>query len=184
MRALARRGSQRAGEGAAVDQQVLPGDVAGMGRAQEGAELAELGGRRRTGRPGRRPCRALDLARASRPRRCGIGGEVAGEPVGGEAAGQDVVDRHALAAPPARASAGDEAGEPGAGAVGEAELGDRRLDRGRGDVDDPAEAALRPCRRPPRGSARSASACWRAAPRARPPRPSRGSRRAAGRRHC
>jgi hypothetical protein len=35
--------SKRAVEGAAVDQQILPGDVAGLRRAQERAGRAELG---------------------------------------------------------------------------------------------------------------------------------------------
>src|SRR5581483_704302 len=42
---------QRAGEGAAVEQQVLPGDVAGMRTAQERAGIAEL--LRRAEAPGR-----------------------------------------------------------------------------------------------------------------------------------
>ena len=47
----------------------------------------------------------------------------------------DVVD-HGLAR-----KAGNEAGEAGAGAVGQAQYLDRRLHRGRGDVDDAAELA-------------------------------------------
>ena len=35
--------------------------------------------------------------------------------------------------------AADQAGQAGAGAVGQAEIRDRRLDRRRGDIDDPAE---------------------------------------------
>ena len=66
--------SQQPRECAAVDQEVLAGDVAGMGRAQEGAELPELGGLaepagRARPQPRRaRPPRRSRRAAAPRPR--------------------------------------------------------------------------------------------------------------------
>ena len=67
--------------------------------------------------------------------------EVRAQPVGDERAGQQVVDRDVVAHDASR-EPGDEAGQPRARAVGEAEDVDRRLDGARRDVDDAAELAL------------------------------------------
>ena len=62
------------------------------------------------------------------------------QPVGQKRAGQQTVDRHVVFGDLPR-DAGAERGEAGAGAVAHAEIGDRRLHRARGDVDDAAEFA-------------------------------------------
>ena len=64
----------------------------------------------------------------------------AAQPVGLERARQQPVDGDVVDHGLAR-QAGDEAGEAGARAVGQAQHLDRRLHRGRGDVDDAAEFA-------------------------------------------
>ena len=64
--------------------------------------------------------------------------QAVGLAVGEERTGQQVVDRDVVLRDLAR-EAGDEAGEPCAGAVGQAEMRERRLDRSRRDVDDAAE---------------------------------------------
>src|SRR5690606_18799384 len=107
--------SERAGVEAAVDQEVLAGDVARLGAADEGAQLAKLLGRAEP--PGRnlRERFGLDLrdrtARSLRRER-----HAGAQPIGVEASGQDVVDRDVvldrLAGDP-----GDEPGQAGAGAV-------------------------------------------------------------------
>ena len=133
--------SKRAGEQAAIDQDVLAGDVAGMGRAEEGADLAEFldGAEAPGGNLGDRAGgKLLDLGAGpfSRPFPAG------GQPFGIHAARQDVVDGDVsvgdLAADP-----GEERRQAGAGAGREIESRDRRQNGVRGDVDDAAEAA--PC---------------------------------------
>src|SRR5450830_1911676 len=66
--------------------------------------------------------------------------EAAAQTIGFEAARQQVVDGHAALGDVAR-DAGDESGQPRAGAVGQAEVVARRFDRAAGDVDDTAPAA-------------------------------------------
>src|SRR6267378_1629835 len=130
--------SERPRVGAAVQQQILAGNVTRLRAAQIGAGIAEF----------------LDAAEAARRVRLGAGLaqllvapaarlgvelEVRAQPVGVERAGQQVVDGHVVAHGLAR-QPGDEAGEAGARAVRQAELGDRVLHRARGDVDDAPEA--------------------------------------------
>ena len=103
--------SERPGVGAAVDQQVLRGDVAGVDRAQKRTELAELVGIAEAQRGDGVTCGLLDL-RQRQVASLGSSGEVGRQPVGGEPAGQDIVDRHALAGHGPRHAA-DEAGQPG-----------------------------------------------------------------------
>src|SRR5262249_48930997 len=122
----------------AIEHEVLPGDVTGLGAADEGAHLAELGCGAEA--PGRVLGLALPgdvLDRSAGGLRDGRDGGP--EPVGVEGPGQEVVDRDVVRDGLAREPR-DEAREPGAGAVGQAEDVDRRLHRDRGDVDDPAEA--------------------------------------------
>src|SRR5438874_2844740 len=123
---------------AAIEHEVLPGDVAGLGTADERAHLAELG--RGAEPPGRVLGLTLpgDLLDRS-PARLRDGRDGGAEPVGIEWARQDVVDRDVVS-DGLPAEAGDEPGEPGAGAVRKAEDVDGRLYRDRRDVDDPAEA--------------------------------------------
>ena len=64
----------------------------------------------------------------------------AAQPVGVERSRQQAVDGDVVDHGLAR-DAGDKAGEAGAGAVGQSQHLDRRLHRGRGDVDDAAEFA-------------------------------------------
>src|SRR5262249_18304388 len=122
---------------AAVEHEVLPGDVAGLGAANEGADLAEL--LRRAEASGRvlGPALAGDLLERLAAR-LGLRLDIGAEPIGVERAGEDVVDRHVVGDRLA-AETGDEAGEPGASAVGQTQALDRRLHRDRRDVDDPAE---------------------------------------------
>src|SRR5712691_1658410 len=126
--------SERAGVDAAVDQEILAGDIARLHAAQVGAELAELLGRAEAaGRDLLFPL-ALDLLR--RPAlllRRELG--VADQPVGPEAPGEEVVDRDVVRDGFAR-EARDEAGKAAARAVRERELRDRGLHRARGDVED------------------------------------------------
>src|SRR6266849_665089 len=126
------------GVDAAVDQEVLAGDVARLDAAQIGAELAELLGRAEAAGRNRLLPLALDLlGRLALLLRGKLG--VADEPVGPEAPGKDIVDRDVVRDRFA-GEARDEAGEAAARAVRERELRDRRLHRARGDVDDAPEA--------------------------------------------
>src|SRR5207248_320703 len=132
--------SERAGVGAAVDQEVLAGDVARLHAADEGTQLPEVGRVAETA--GRVGGGALGPDLVDRPARAaGVGLDARPDAVGVERAGQDVVDRDAPAYRLPR-DAGDEARQPRARAVREPERLDRRLDGDRRDVDDPAEAAL------------------------------------------
>src|SRR5437773_1228434 len=137
-----RRGgfSIRAGILAAVHQQILAGDVAGVHAAQEGAGRAEL--LRRAEAAGRIELGArlvfllVALAALGGARFVG-----AAQPVGVERAGQQAVDGDAVAHGDA-GDAGHEAGQPAARTVAQAQDVDRRLHRARGDVHDAPEAAL------------------------------------------
>src|SRR6266853_1979609 len=130
--------SERAGVDAAVDQEILAGNVARLHAAQIGAELAELLGRAEAARGNRLldvpPHLFHGLAFLLR-------GElgVALQPVGPEAPGEQVVDRDVVCDGRAR-EARDEAGEAAPRAVRERELRDRGLHRARSDVDDAPEA--------------------------------------------
>src|SRR6266705_5657225 len=126
------------GVDAAVDQEILAGDVARLDAAQIGAELAELLGRAEAAGGNRLLPLALDLlGRLALLLRGKLG--VALQPVGPEAPGKDIVDRDVVRDRFA-SEARDEAGEAAARAVRERELRDRRLHRARGDVDDAPEA--------------------------------------------
>src|SRR5882672_2348734 len=129
---------ERAGVDAAVDEEILPGDVARLRAAQVGAQVAELLGRAEAARGNRLLEVPLDLfhAQAFFLR---VELRIALQAVGPESAREDVVDGdvggHGLAC-----QSRDEAGEAAARAVGERELGDRRLYRARCDVDDAPKA--------------------------------------------
>src|SRR5579871_667842 len=88
---LRKRRSERARERSAVDHEILPGDVAGLGGAKERAGRAELGwiadplGRHAGDALGHRLVGRDALALGGR-RNGGL------EPVGGERAGQQIVD--------------------------------------------------------------------------------------------
>src|SRR6266849_8059672 len=118
---------ERAGIDAAVDQEILSGDVARLDAAQVGAELAELLGRAEAARRNRFldvPPHLFDgLALLLR-------GElgVALQPVGPEAPREQVVDRDVVRDGLAREPR-HEAGEAAARAVRQRELRDRRLHR-------------------------------------------------------
>src|SRR5882672_7028637 len=129
---------ERAGVDAAVDQEILAGDVARLDAAQVGAELAELlGGAEAAGRDLLFPL-ALDLLRGpALLLRSKLG--VADQPVGPEAPREEVVDGDVVRDGFAR-EARDEAGEAAPRAVRQRQLRDRRLHRARGDVDDAPEA--------------------------------------------
>src|SRR6266851_10428526 len=119
--------SERAGVDAAVDQEILAGDVAGLDAAQVGAELAELLGRAEA--PGRDLLFPLALDLLRRPalllrRKLGV----ADQPVGPEASGKQVVDRDVVCDGFAR-EARDEAGEAAPRAVRQRQLRDRGLHR-------------------------------------------------------
>jgi hypothetical protein len=125
---------------AAVHQHVLAIDVARMLAAQERAGGAELV--RVAEAAGGGFCHTLhaDFFRCFSGQ-FGGADEAAAQAVGFEAAGQQVVDRHAALGDVAR-DAGDETGQAGAGTVGQAEVVAWGLDRAAGDVDDAAPAAL------------------------------------------
>ncbi|KAG1254265.1 hypothetical protein G6F65_017109 [Rhizopus arrhizus] len=130
---------ERTGVGAAVDQQVLPGEVTGLYAAQEGAGGAEFV-RRAEAAGGNLLAAALGhfagvaiLARTV--------GEVGAQAVGVELAGQQVVDGDVVGHGAAR-QAGDEAGQATARTVGQRQDVDRGLHRRGGDVDDAAKAAI------------------------------------------
>src|SRR5213593_943830 len=130
--------SERAGVDAAVDQEILAGDVARLHAAQVGAELAELLGRAEAARGNR----FLDVPpHLFHGLTLLLRGElgVALQPVGPEAPGEQVVDRDVVCDGRAR-EARDEAGEAAPRAVREREFRDRSLHRARGDVDDAPEA--------------------------------------------
>jgi hypothetical protein len=124
--------------GTAVEKQVLGRDEAGLHAAQEGAGVAEFV---------RRPEAAGGVGGAAAREHLGgvqalvlrpLPGGLA-QAVGLEGAGQQVVDGDVVAHVLPR-DAGDEAGQAGARAVGQAQDVDRRLHGRRGDVDDAAEA--------------------------------------------
>ncbi|EMP77871.1 cell wall surface anchor family protein [Burkholderia pseudomallei MSHR1043] len=131
--------SKCAGIRAAVEQPVLPGDVARMDTAEERARRAELVRRAEALRRNflRAPRAQLVDGRALRLRRRG---ERRRDPVGVEEARQQVVDRHVVLGHLAREPR-DEAREPRARAVGQREHVDRRLHGRARDVDDAPEAA-------------------------------------------
>src|SRR6266705_246280 len=119
---------------AAVDQEILAGDVARLDAAQVRAQLAALLGRAEAARRNRflefPPHLFHGLALFLRG---DLG--VALQPVGPETHREQVVDRDVVRGGRAR-EARDEAGEAAPSAVRERERRDRRLDRARGDVDD------------------------------------------------
>ena len=124
------------------EQHVLPGQVTGVRAAQERADRAEFVGRAET--PGRHVA-ALRFTRRFVVRPFCLRGRFGRllQTVGIEQPRQQVVDRHvarrdALLPRDAR----DEAGQPRAGAVRQAEHVDRRFHGARRDVDDAPEAAL------------------------------------------
>src|ERR1700716_1767186 len=135
-RAVHKRPSECAGERAAVDQQVLPGDVAGLGRAQEhagGAELvrrAEALGRNGSG------ARGAELL-VGNALLLGGGLDVALQSVGVEGARQQEVDGHVGPGDRAR-DAGHEGGKPGPRRRREIETDQRHLHRARRDIYDAA----------------------------------------------
>src|SRR5262249_62375592 len=92
-KAAHKRGSERSRELAAVDQQVLPRDKAGVGRAQERAGDAELVGRAEALGRDRRGARRGGLVDRD-ALLLGVGLDVGAKPVGVEGAGQQEVDRH------------------------------------------------------------------------------------------
>src|SRR4051794_1982893 len=112
---------ERARECAAVEQEVLARDVAGLRAAKVGAGIAEFLDRAEAaGRVGLGANLSELVRRLSRLLRVEL--EVAAQPVGLERAGQEIVDGHVLAHGLAR-EAGDEPGQAGARAVREPELG-------------------------------------------------------------
>src|SRR3954470_13992398 len=123
----------------AIDEEVLAGDIARLRAAQISARIAELG--RVAESPGRDGLEALGggflFAEAARLREAG---QRLARAVGEEGTGQEVVDGDVVPHGLAR-HAGDEAREPGAGAVRKSERRQRRFYRGRGDVHHAAEAA-------------------------------------------
>src|SRR3979411_1376303 len=85
--------SERTGIGAAVDQDILPGDVAGLRRAQERAGRAEfVGVPKPPGRIGRSDFLGdvADVTRGTLRQRC----QIRLQAVGIEGAGQQIVDGH------------------------------------------------------------------------------------------
>src|SRR5579864_1322104 len=130
---------QRSREGAAVEHDVLTGDVAGLGAAQERAEQAELFRFAETTARIELGTLGLQLFRRDAAL-LGLGLRDAAQAVGVERPGQEPVDGDVVDHGFPR-QAGDESGQAGARAVGEAENVDRSLHRGRGDVDDAAELA-------------------------------------------
>src|SRR5258706_4631163 len=129
---------ERAGIDTAVDQEILAGDVARLDAAKVGAELAELlGGAEAAGRDLFFPF-AFDLLRSfALLLRRNL--SVADQPVGPEAPREQVVDGDVVRDGFARETR-DKAGEAAPRAVRQGQLGDRRLYRARGDVDDAPEA--------------------------------------------
>ncbi len=103
----------------AIDQDVLPDDVAGMLAAQERADRAELL-RRAEAAAGLRRLRFRERRVERHAARACIGLGQLDQAVGLVRAGQQVVDRDVVFRDLAR-QAGDEAGQAGARAVGEAE---------------------------------------------------------------
>src|SRR6267142_439394 len=129
---------ESAGVDAAVDEEILPGDVAGLGAAQIRAQIAEFLGRPEAARRDRLLQIPLDVLDApALLLRVELG--VALQPVGPEPPGEDIVDGDVGGDGLAR-QPGDEAGEAAPRTVRKSELGDRRLYRARGDVDDAPEA--------------------------------------------
>src|SRR6266851_6290383 len=129
--------SERPRIGAAVQQPILAGDIAGLDTTQEGAGGAEFVGAAEA------PSRVLLHAL----RRDGVGalagalggmGDGRAQAVGVERSGQQIVDRDVMDDGLA-GDAGDETVQARTRAVGEAENVDRRFHRARGDVDDAAE---------------------------------------------
>ena len=112
----------------------------GLGAAQIRAGRPELGGRPEPAGGLRVPVAVEDglevLAALARR-----DPDVAAQPVGVERPRQQVVDGDVVPDGLTR-DPGDEAGQPGARTVRQAQRRDRRLDRDRGDVDDAAEAAV------------------------------------------
>src|SRR5579864_7215006 len=128
---------ERAGECAAVDQDILSGDVAGLRRAQKRTRRAELVGR--ADALGRHrfdalgeTCIVADVALLHR--RLDVGAEA----VGVENSRQDEIDGDVGGGDRA-GDPGQERGQAGARAGGQIEAGDRHFHRARGDVDDAAE---------------------------------------------
>src|SRR5262245_23926191 len=103
---------ERGREEAAVDEDVLAGDVAGMDRAQEGADLAEFrGGAETARRDGGDVMRDHDVdvvAVCARPIPM-----TGGEPLGVHLAGEDVVDSD-VAVGDLTANSREIRGQPGA----------------------------------------------------------------------
>src|SRR4051812_41377888 len=125
-------------DGAAVDEQVLPHDEAGVLAAEECASAAELLGRAEAvGRHLRHAGfgeRFVILARL-----VGELGQAIGLAPGREGPRQEVIDDDVVFRDLPR-EPGDKAGEAGARAIRKAEMRKRRLYRARGDVDDAPEA--------------------------------------------
>src|SRR5262249_44919502 len=120
-----KRGSERPREGAAVDQQVLAGDVAGLCRAQERAGGAELVGRAEAFRRNRGGARRDGLV-DQHALLLGIRLDVGAQPVGVEGAGQQKIDGD-VRSRDRSGDAGHERGQPGARAGGEIEPDQRHL---------------------------------------------------------
>src|SRR5258706_5862492 len=131
---------ERAGVVAAIDQKILAGEVARLCAAKISAVVAEFLGGAETAGGTAFLARALELL-GRLALLLGVELEVRAQAIGPHRARQQVVDGHVVAHGFPR-QAGDEAGEAAARAVGQAELGDRRLDGARGDVHDAPELAL------------------------------------------
>src|SRR5574340_945115 len=131
--------SERARIRPAVEQQVLAGDEAGVGAAQEGAGVAEFGRVAEAAGGIGVHARAAHLL-VGLAARLGARHERGLQAIGVERPGQQVVDGDVVLHGLARQS-GDEAGEPRARTVGQPENVDGRLHRTRGDVHDTPEAA-------------------------------------------
>src|SRR5262249_32485273 len=129
--------SHRPRESAAIDEEVLPGDVAGLGGAQKGAGGAEFSRRAEAlgghGRHALAPC-LLDRDTPV----LGNSRHVRLQPFRLECAGQEKVDGDVGRGNRAR-DPGEESGQTRARPRGEIEAGERHLHRARGDVDDAPE---------------------------------------------
>ena len=135
-------------KGAAVDQQVLTGDVAGVRRAQERAGRAELVRLADALAPARSPMRSAPPARRLMPRFLAVASKFERSRSVSNAPGSRKL-MVTLRGGDRAGDAGQEAGQAGARARGQVEPGERHLHRARGDVDDAAEFLAPPSGRSP-----------------------------------
>src|SRR3984957_18323226 len=128
---------QSARKGAAVNQEILTGDIAGLRRAKKRAGRAEFIGI--ADPPGRNRGHPLGERSFGADAPLLHGGlDIGLKAISREHAGQEEIDRH-VGAGDAAGDAGEERGQAGTCAGGKIEAGDRRPYRTRSDVDDPAE---------------------------------------------